>query len=105
AVVLPQERLVVEQIELRRRAGHEEVDDLLRLRREVRTDTMSDRGRGVLSRRGEQPLVEQRRERDAAQAEAGLAEEVSAGGLAETEALIGHGAGSVSAELKFGPTS
>ena len=36
AVELLQRRLVVEEIELRRRAGHEEIDDLLRLRREVR---------------------------------------------------------------------
>ena len=36
AVVLLQRRLVVEQIELRRRAGHEQINDVLRLRREVR---------------------------------------------------------------------
>ena len=36
AVVLLQRRLVVEQIELRRRAGHEQIDDVLGLRREVR---------------------------------------------------------------------
>ena len=35
AVVLRQLRLGIEQIELRRRAGHEQVDDALRLRREV----------------------------------------------------------------------
>ena len=35
-VVLLQRRLVVEQIELRRRAGHEQIDDVLGLRRKVR---------------------------------------------------------------------
>ena len=35
-VVLLQRRFVVEEIELRRCAGHEEIDDLLGLRREVR---------------------------------------------------------------------
>ena len=39
---LLQQRLVVEQIELRRRAGHEQVDDLLGLRREVRPDRVRE---------------------------------------------------------------
>ena len=36
AVALVQQRLVVVEVELRRRAGHEQVDDALGLRREVR---------------------------------------------------------------------
>ena len=63
AVVLLQLRLVIEQVELRRRAGHEQIDDVLGLWREVRRPD----GRMVPSRPGlrEKPLVQQRRQRQA----------------------------------------
>ena len=79
AVVLIQLRLGIEEIELRRGAGHEQVDDALRARGEVRAD-----GGGVARR--EEAVVEQRRERERTDAEAALLEEVAARDVAQTRA-------------------
>ena len=75
AVVLIQLRLGIEEIELRGRAGHEQVDDALRAGREVRTD-----GGGG---RREEAIVEQRRECERTDAEAALLEEVAARDVAQ----------------------
>ena len=79
AVVLLQRRLAVEQVELRRRARHEEIDDVLRLRREVRRA----RRQRVVAFLREELLVQQRRQREAADAEAGLPKEVPPGHVPE----------------------
>ena len=76
AVVLRQRRLGIEQIDLRRRAGHEEIDDALGPGRELQRS----RPAAVGSRRllGEHDVVHQRRQRQAADAERGLLEEMAA---------------------------
>ena len=79
AVVLLQRRFVIEEIELRRGTGHEQVNDPFGLRREMRC-TGSQRAVGDLR---QQPFVEQGRQRQAADAEAGLLEEVAAGDRAK----------------------
>ena len=77
AVELRETRLGVEQVELRRPAGHEEVDDVLgagRMMRRLRRERMRRR-----RCRGERAAVQQRTERDGAQPEPAAAEEVAAG--------------------------
>src|SRR5439155_15149418 len=74
AVVLLQRGLVVEQVELCRRARHEQVNNVLRFRCEVGRS----RCEGTRSLPGEQRLVEQRGQRQPADAEAGLLEEMTA---------------------------
>ena len=67
--------LVVEQIDVRRSAGHEQVDDAFRLRCEVRRPASG----GVHPRRlREETLVEERRQRNGANARGGAAEELAA---------------------------
>ena len=91
AVHLVQQRLVVEQVQLRRPAGHEQVDDPLGPRRQVRPAEDACGGEGTkraqrLRRwhgRGSSPggrrrPVHQPRERDPAEPEAEPAEEVAA---------------------------
>ena len=56
AVVLDQRRLVIEHIKLRRRAGHEEIDNALGFRREVRRF----RGDGIHGGLTKQAVVQQR---------------------------------------------
>ena len=73
AVVLGQRRLGIEQIDLRRRAGHEQVDDALRLR--GKSSLAASGGRALASQRR---LVDQRGQREAADAEGGLLEEMAA---------------------------
>jgi hypothetical protein len=94
AVVLREGGLVIEQVELRGRAGHEEVDDAFGFWREVRVA----RCEGILGRRrwkmedgrwrcgGEGSVAEEQRcEGDFADADAALREEVAARyGLANT---------------------
>ncbi len=72
AVVLPQGRLEIEQIELARRAGHEQINDARRLRREVRRFR---RHRPAGPRRS---LRQQRRQRDLAHPDAAILEEMPA---------------------------
>ena len=72
AVVLLQRGLVVEQIELRGRPGHEQIDDVLRLGREVRRPR-HERSVGLLC---EQPVVDERRQRQPSDAESGLPEKM-----------------------------
>ena len=76
-VVRRQRRLGIQQVDLRRRAGHEEIDDALHPRRELQT---SARQRGG-SRRllGEHHFVHQGRQRETANAERRLLEEMAAG--------------------------
>ena len=85
AVVLLQQRLVVEEIDLRWCARHEQVDDLLRLRGNLRRDGACRlrQDRVGLGRECEQPLAHQRGKRERADAEAGFAEEVSPRDLAK----------------------
>src|SRR5262249_43826868 len=73
-------RLGVEQVEVTGRAGHEQVDDALRLRLEVR---LLGRQQAVVlrRRRGGEGVVEQPRQRDLAQADAAAVEEVTPGDL------------------------
>ena len=84
AVQLDELRLVVEQLELARAAGHEQVDDVLRARRgsggprRLRIGDLRSR-----LRRSEQRLREQRRQRDRADADGAVAEEVAAGDVAQ----------------------
>jgi hypothetical protein len=73
AVVLIELRLVIEQVELRGRAGHEEEDNLFGFRREVRRPYRHGIGR----RLRKQAAVEQRAQRQRTDAEAGLLEEVT----------------------------
>src|SRR5579864_2582663 len=70
-VVLVQLRLVVEQIQLRRRAGHEQVNHALGLWREMRL-----LGGQRISLSSQRPGVEQRAQRQRSNAEAALAEKV-----------------------------
>jgi hypothetical protein len=72
--------LVVEEVHLGRRSRHEEIDDALRLRREVR----------ALRGRREEPLVEQAHEGHAPDPEARLAEEVPPGDRPQQVACIVH---------------
>jgi hypothetical protein len=74
AVQLGERRLVVEQLEVARRAGHEQEDHVLRPRGEVghlRRQRVGRRRR----RRGVSPLGEQLAQRHGAQADAALLEE------------------------------
>src|SRR5690606_19902704 len=74
-VPLRQLGLVIEQLHVARTAGHEEKDDVLRLRLE-----MGVLGRKWIdgTRRGETVLLEQRTERDGAETDAALLEEPAA---------------------------
>ena len=82
-------RLVVEQLELARPAGHEQVDDVLGARREVAGLGRQRIGQGGGSRAACEPaLVEQRGQRDAAEADRAAAEEVAARLLAEVRSGI-----------------
>ena len=85
AVLLVQQWLVIVQIELARPAGHEQVDDALRLRLEVRlVEDALERGHGRAT------LVRQQRpERDPAEAERRLAEEESPVGGGE-DGVVEH---------------
>ncbi len=74
AVPLRELRLVVEQFEVARPAGHHQEDDALGLRRNVRLRDDAS-GRSTLAARR---LGEERRERDRADAAAGVAEEGAA---------------------------
>ena len=80
AVQLVEQRLVVEQVELRRPAGHEQVDDALRLRREVRRGEDARERIGAARRRRapRRSPFSRLMQRDAAEAEAEPAEEVAA---------------------------
>src|SRR5207237_1012431 len=80
AVQLDQLRLVVEHVERGRRPGHVQIDDVLCFGREV----WLSRGKGIVRRRyglrlREQRLVEQRGQRNGAQADAAVFEELAAG--------------------------
>src|SRR5436190_3378078 len=70
--------LVIEQFELARSAGHEEVNDVFRARLEMRRTRRHWIGDGSRRRAEEFSFAEQRRERDAAQAQAALLEEPAA---------------------------
>ena len=74
AVVVPELRLVVEQVDMRRATGHEEPDDAFDLRRKVESA-----GRSARSGAGEQARIHDRREGGAADSRAHPAEEVAAG--------------------------
>src|SRR6185503_11549223 len=76
-IVLGQRRLGIEQIELRRRTRHEQVDDALHPRRVV--ELVGWRARSLR----QQGVVDQRGERQPANPERGLFEEVSASEGAE----------------------
>ena len=82
AVVLLQRRLVVEQIELRRRARHEQIDDVLRLRREVRRARAPSGLRPPAAANSRSSSSA--RQRHAADAEAGLLEEMAARDVAKS---------------------
>ena len=90
AVVLLQQRLVVEQVELRRRARHEQEDDVLGLRREVRPDLLRRAPAPSAEAAGEQPLVHQRGQRQRPDAEPDVLEEVTAGDVAEVGSWAIH---------------
>ena len=77
AVVLPELGLLVEEVDLGGRAGHEEVDHALGPGREVRRLGRERVWIRSFHGRGEQPLVEQAQERQAADAEARLPEEMA----------------------------
>src|SRR5579871_2570808 len=82
AVVLVQFRLVVQQIELRRRARHEEEDDVFGFRAEMRLlrrHWVHNDGYGGMGRSREQPFVQQGGERHRAYPVGALPEEVAAG--------------------------
>src|SRR5947199_208460 len=74
AVALHQLRLVVEQLQVARAARHEEEDDILRLRREVRLL----RGERIILRRRRGAWAEQIGKADGAEADAALLEEPAA---------------------------
>src|SRR5207302_1012204 len=79
AVQFDQLRLVIEELELARAAGHEEKDDILRARRMMAHVAGNERRIGA-----EEPLlIQHRRECDAAQADATAAEEMPPRHLAE----------------------
>ena len=87
AVHLGQLRLVVERLQMRRPAGHVQPDDALGLRREVQRPHDAGPFVGVGLGLGEGARVEERCEREAADAARGLAEE----GAALVEAEEGEG--------------
>ena len=89
AVVLGQRRLRIEEIDLRRRAGHEEIDDALGLGREMQAAARRSATRWRLRLR-EHDVVHQRGQREAADAEGGLLEEVAARHRAQAESAIGR---------------
>ena len=78
AVQLGQLRLVVEQLQLTRRTGHEQEDDVLGLGGEVRLLRGQRVGEGPVIRR-RAAFVQERRQRGGAEADAALAEEMAAG--------------------------
>src|SRR5437773_249089 len=79
AVQLNELGLVIEQFELARSAGHEEVNDVLRARLEMRRTRRHWIGDGSRRRAEEFFFTEQGCERDAAQAHRAAAEKVTAG--------------------------
>ena len=97
-MVVFQARLVVEQVDVGRPAGHEEINDVLRLRSEVERGELAvglQVGTRSSGRGGEEVLVQERRERDGADAGRGPAEELAAV-QGEGEFLVGdHGRVSV----------
>src|SRR4030095_5006007 len=88
-VVLLQKRLVVEQIDPRRRAGHGQGNALLRLGGNLRGDGTSRlrEHRVGLGREREEPLAHQGGERQRPDAEAGFAKEVAPRDIAEPVVL------------------
>ena len=83
AAVLDQFRLVIEQIELRRRSRHVEIDDPLGGPREVRR-SRCERVVGRDRRRISAHHSPELRQRETTQTERGALEEVAAGGVLET---------------------
>ena len=80
AVVFGEGRLVIEQIELARRAAHEQVDDPLRFRLELRlSGRQGCRAAGQAAGAERAAGIEQRRERNRAESDAALTEEPAAG--------------------------
>src|SRR5262245_17338370 len=84
-IVFLEERLVVEEIDLRRCPCHEEIDDLFRLHGNLRCDSSSRlREHGIgLRREREQPLAHERRQRQGSDAKPCFAEEVTTCDLAK----------------------
>ena len=74
-VVLHQRRLGIEQVDLRRRAGHEEIDDALGLGREMQIRTPT---RALVQRLRAHDVAHQRRQRQAANPERRRFEEMTA---------------------------
>ena len=91
AVVLGQRRLGIEEVDLRRRAGHEQIDDPFDLGREMER---APRRRLTLRRR-EEHAVHQRSEREAADAERGLLEKVPARHHSQAGAIAWIGSGAL----------
>jgi hypothetical protein len=91
AVVLREGGLRIEEIDLRRRPGHEEVDHALRPGREP-PRRVGPRLRARAGLRLQRRGVGERREREAADAERGLLEEVAAGDPLEAVFVGGHSA-------------
>src|SRR5205809_5064406 len=78
-VQLDESGFVIEEFELARSAGHEEVNDVFRARLEMRRTRRHRIGDGFRRRAEEFSFTQQGRERDAAQAHRAAAEKVTAG--------------------------
>ena len=92
AFILRQARLVIEQLELRRRTRHEHVNDRLRLRLKMRGSGHIRTLRRSISR-----FRQQRSQRDLARADGAIVEEVSAGDVGGV-----HGCAKFECEMVLG---